>query len=106
MASTTVDEKNDATSPDDVNVDVVVVGAGVCGLAIARAALLALAGDTSVLVCESLPDYGLSTSGRNSEVVHAGIYYSPGSLKAQLCVRGNRLLWEYLQQAGVPHRKW
>lgn len=97
---------DDATSPDDVNVDVVVVGAGVCGLAIARAALLARERDTSVLVIESKSDFGLSTSSRNSEVVHAGIYYPPGSLKAQLCVRGNRLLWEYLQQAGVPHRKW
>lgn len=64
-------------------VDALVVGAGVVGLAVARA--LALAG-REVMVLESEADIGTGTSSRNSEVIHAGIYYPAGSLKAQLCV--------------------
>ena len=70
-------------------VDAVVVGAGVVGLAIARA--LALAG-REVLVLEPADAIGTETSARNSEVVHAGIYYPPGSLKARLCVEGRQRL--------------
>ncbi|MGP1683945.1 MAG: FAD-dependent oxidoreductase, partial [Giesbergeria sp.] len=70
-------------------VDCVVVGAGVVGLAVARA--LAMQG-REVLVLEQASAIGTGTSSRNSEVVHGGIYYASGSLKAQLCVRGRELL--------------
>lgn len=80
-------------------VDAVVVGAGVVGLAVARA--LALRGlDTLLLEQEARP--GLGISSRSSEVVHAGFYYPEGSLKAQLCVRGERLLGEYCAARGLP----
>jgi L-2-hydroxyglutarate oxidase LhgO len=83
-------------------VDVVVVGAGVVGLACARA--LALAGH-EVLVLEREGLYGSGISARNSEVVHAGLYYPAGSLKAQLCVRGRELLLAYCEARGVGHRR-
>jgi len=83
-------------------VDCVVVGAGVVGLAIGRA--LALAG-REVLVLESERHFGTGTSSRNSEVIHAGIYYPAGSLKARLCVEGRRMLYEYCAAHGVAHRK-
>ncbi|MBL8325760.1 MAG: NAD(P)/FAD-dependent oxidoreductase [Rubrivivax sp.] len=82
--------------------DVVVIGAGVVGLAVARE--LALAG-YGVVLLEAAADYGTGTSARNSEVIHAGIYYAPGSLKARLCVRGKSLLYEYAEARGVPHRR-
>ena len=79
----------------------IVIGAGVVGLAIARA----LARDgREVLVLDAAESFGTETSARNSEVVHAGIYYSPGSLKAQLCVAGRRMLYEYCAARGVPVR--
>lgn len=83
-------------------VDCVVIGAGVVGLAVARA--LALAG-REVLVLEACSAIGTQTSSRNSEVIHAGMYYPTGSLKAQLCVRGNRLLYDYCAARGVAHRR-
>ena len=83
-------------------VDCVVVGAGVVGLAVARA--LALAG-REVLVLEAAEAIGTMTSSRNSEVIHAGIYYPQGSLKAQLCVQGKQLLYDYCQARGVGHRR-
>ncbi|TNF61751.1 MAG: NAD(P)/FAD-dependent oxidoreductase [Burkholderiales bacterium] len=83
-------------------VDVVVVGAGVVGLAVARA--LALAG-REVLVLERESRIGSVTSSRNSEVIHAGIYYPPGSLKARHCVRGRALLYRYLEERHVGHRR-
>lgn len=82
-------------------VDCVVIGAGVVGLAVARA--LALAG-REVLVLEACNAIGTQTSARNSEVIHAGIYYPAGSLKARLCVRGKALLYDYCAQRGVAHR--
>ena len=81
-------------------VDCIVVGAGVIGLAVARA--LALAG-RDVLVLEQAGGVGSGASSRNSEVIHAGLYYRPGSLKATLCVRGNRLLYAYLGERGIAH---
>ena len=83
-------------------VDVVVIGAGVVGLAVARA--LALAG-REVVVLESEAAIGQGTSARNSEVIHAGIYYPAGSLKARLCVRGKALLYAYCAERGVDHRR-
>jgi L-2-hydroxyglutarate oxidase LhgO len=80
-------------------VDTVVVGAGVVGLAIARA--LALAG-REVMVIEKEAAIGQGVSSRNSEVVHGGLYYPTGSLKAQLCVRGKELLYAYCAQRGLP----
>jgi L-2-hydroxyglutarate oxidase LhgO len=82
-------------------VDTVVIGAGVVGLACARA--LALAG-REVVVLESEGAIGTATSSRNSEVIHAGIYYPPGSLKAKLCVEGKLALYRYLGERGLPHR--
>ena len=83
-------------------VDCVVVGAGVVGLAIARA-LARLGREVIVLEREGL--IGGHTSSRNSEVIHAGIYYPRGSAKARMCVRGKALLYEYCASRGVPHRR-
>jgi L-2-hydroxyglutarate oxidase LhgO len=82
--------------------DVVVVGGGVVGLACARA--LALAG-REVALLEAEKDFGTHTSSRNSEVIHAGLYYPPGSLKARSCERGRRALYAYLAEKGLPHRR-
>ena len=82
-------------------VDTVVVGAGVVGLAVARA--LQLAG-REVWLLEQAGTFGTATSSRNSEVIHAGIYYPAGSLKARWCVRGKALLYDYCARRGVPHR--
>jgi L-2-hydroxyglutarate oxidase LhgO len=83
-------------------VDCVVIGAGVIGLACARA--LARAG-RDVLVLEQHGQIGTETSSRNSEVIHAGIYYDLGSAKARLCVRGKRLLYEHCEAYQVPFRR-
>ena len=83
------------------DVDCVVVGAGVVGLAVARA--LALAG-REVLVLEAAEGIGTETSSRNSEVIHAGIYYPKGSLMARACVAGKQQLYAYCAERGVPHR--
>lgn len=82
--------------------DSIVVGAGVVGLAIARA--LALSG-RSVLVLERHRFVGQETSSRNSEVIHAGIYYPQGSLKARLCVRGKELLYSYCDSHRVGYKR-
>lgn len=83
-------------------VDCVVVGAGVVGLAVARA--LALQG-REVLVLEAANAIGTGTSSRNSEVIHAGLYYAPGSLKASLCVQGRALLYDYCAERDIDHRR-
>jgi L-2-hydroxyglutarate oxidase LhgO len=82
-------------------IDCAVIGAGVVGLAIARA--LALAG-REVVVLESQGAIGTGNSSRNSEVIHAGMHYSPGSLKAQLCVAGNAMLRDFAASHNVPFR--
>ena len=82
--------------------DAVVIGAGVVGLAVARA--LAMAG-REVVILEAEDAIGTHTSSRNSEVIHAGIYYPKGSLKARSCVAGKELLYEYCVAHGVPHRR-
>jgi len=84
------------------HVECVVVGAGVVGLAVARA--LAMQG-REVLVLEAALAIGTGTSSRSSEVVHAGIYYATGSLKARLCVRGRALLVAFCDRHGVGHRR-
>ncbi|MFG1270489.1 NAD(P)/FAD-dependent oxidoreductase [Xanthobacter versatilis] len=83
-------------------VEAIVAGAGVVGLAVARA--LALAGREVVLV-EAADAVGTGTSSRNSEVIHAGIYYEPGSLKARLCVRGRDQLYDFCESHGVGHKR-
>ena len=83
-------------------IDCAVIGGGVVGLAVARA--LALAG-REVLVLESEGVIGTGTSSRNSEVIHAGIYYPQGSLKARLCVEGKQMLYAYAAERGVPHQR-
>ncbi len=82
-------------------VDCVVVGAGVVGLAVARA--LAMAG-REVIILEAAEGIGTETSSRNSEVIHAGIYYPANSLMARFCVAGRRQLYTYCAEKGVPHR--
>ena len=84
------------------HVDVVVIGAGVVGLAVARA--LALSG-REVLVLESERGIGTGVSARNSEVIHGGLYYPPGSLKARFCVEGNRMLYAYCAERGIGHER-
>jgi 2-hydroxyglutarate dehydrogenase len=84
--------------------DLAVVGAGVVGLAVAREAL---GRDPSlrVAVLEREPQVGLHQTGRNSGVIHAGIYYEPGSLKARLCVAGARELYDFCDSHGIPARR-
>ena len=83
-------------------IDCAGIGAGVVGLAVARA--LAMAG-RDVIVLEAAGAIGTGTSSRNSEVIHAGIYYSKDSLKAELCVAGKHLLYDYCPSRGVDHQK-
>ncbi len=84
------------------HIDVAIIGAGVTGLASARA--LARRG-LSVCLLERHPRPGLDTSTHNSGVIHAGIYYPAGTLKAQLCVEGRRAIYEFCARYGVPHTK-
>ena len=83
------------------HVQAIVIGAGVVGLAVARR--LATAG-VDVIVLEAADMVGTETSSRNSEVIHAGIYYPTGSLKARLCVEGKHRLYDFCASHGVPHR--
>jgi L-2-hydroxyglutarate oxidase LhgO len=84
------------------SVECLVVGAGVIGLAVARA--LARAG-REVIVVEGESGIGAGVSSRNSEVIHAGIYYPPGLVKTRLCVDGNAMLYAFCQDFGVPHKR-
>jgi len=87
-------------------VDAVVIGAGVVGLAVARALTQSSRlGVEELLVLESQEAIGMGTSSRNSEVIHAGIYYAAGSLKALCCVQGKQQLYAYAQERGIPHRR-
>jgi L-2-hydroxyglutarate oxidase LhgO len=83
-------------------VECVVIGAGVVGLAVARE--LAMAG-REVIVLEAAESIGTHTSSRNSEVIHAGLYYPQGSLKARLCVEGKQRLYAYCAERGIPHQR-
>ncbi len=84
------------------SVECLVVGAGVIGLAVARA--LARAG-REVIVVEGESGIGGGVSSRNSEVIHAGIYYPPGLVKTRLCVDGKAMLYAFCQEFGVPHKR-
>src|SRR3979409_1696105 len=82
-------------------VECVVVGAGVIGLAVARRRAQS---GREVVVLEAAEGIGTVTSSRNSEVIHAGIYYPAGSLMARMCVAGQQALYEYCRGHGIPHR--
>jgi (S)-2-hydroxyglutarate dehydrogenase len=84
--------------------DVVVVGAGILGLAVARE-VLRRRPDARLTVLERHADVGSEQTGRNSGVIHAGIYYAPGSLKARLCVEGARDLYAYCEDRGIAHAR-
>ena len=87
---------------EDFATTVAVIGAGVVGLAVAER----LSADGhEVLVLERNGAFGRETSSRNSEVIHAGLQYPPGSLKARLCVEGNQMLYEICARAGIPHQR-
>ncbi len=81
---------------------IVIVGGGVVGCAIARALSTRW---SDVFVLEALPKIGMGASSRNSGVIHSGLYYPPGSLKARHCLRGNQLTYEFCAAHGVPHRR-
>ncbi|MBZ5659166.1 MAG: NAD(P)/FAD-dependent oxidoreductase [Acidobacteriia bacterium] len=78
-----------------------IIGGGVVGCAVARAVSERW---SDVFLVEEMPKFGMGASTRNSGVIHSGIYYPPGSLKAQLCVSGNRMMYEFCAAHGVPHR--
>ena len=75
-------------------VDLIIVGAGVVGLAVAAELSQSLS-DPEIMLMDRHPKFGQDTSSRNSEVIHAGMYYPPNTLKAKLCVEGNPLLYEF-----------
>ena len=81
--------------------NVLIIGGGVVGCAVARAVSQRW---SDVFLVEQMPRLGMGASTRNSGVIHSGIYYPPGSLKAQLCVAGNRMLYEFCAAHHVPHR--
>jgi len=81
-------------------IDTVIIGAGIIGLAIARKFALR---NKDVLVIEEQPTFGTITSSRNSGVIHAGVYYDKGSLKSELCPKGNRLLYDYCEKRKISH---
>src|SRR5215207_5730511 len=91
-----------ATAPREC--DIAVVGAGILGLAVARELGGRRPGDT-ITVLEREARVGTGQTGRNSGVVHGGIYYASGSLKARLCVEGARLLYEYCDEHRVPYER-
>jgi len=85
-----------------MDVNICIIGAGVVGLAIARQLSR---NEDKIVILEKNSKFGQETSSRNSEVIHSGIYYKPGSFKARLCVRGNRLLYSYLKEKIIGHQK-
>jgi L-2-hydroxyglutarate oxidase LhgO len=87
---------------DSSRIDIAVIGAGVVGVCIARSLARSA---KSLFIFEKNHTFGEETSSRNSEVIHAGIYYTPGSLKATLCVEGRTKLYDYLETRAIPHKK-
>ncbi|XP_061360555.1 L-2-hydroxyglutarate dehydrogenase, mitochondrial [Gastrolobium bilobum] len=102
MSSIETERTTTSYSVPKEKVDCIVIGAGVVGIAVARA--LAHKG-REVLVIESAPTFGTGTSSRNSEVIHAGIYYPRNSFKAIFCVRGRDMLYEYCSKHDIPHKQ-
>ncbi|CAL0299189.1 unnamed protein product [Lupinus luteus] len=100
-SNTSTESTTSYTVPKE-KVECIVIGAGVVGIAVARA--LALKG-RDVLVIESAPTFGTCTSSRNSEVIHAGIYYPHNSFKALFCVRGREMLYEYCSKHNIPQKQ-
>ncbi len=84
------------------SVEAVVIGAGVIGLATARALSK---NNIEVLILEQEESFGTHTSSRNSEVIHAGIYYNKDSLKAKFCLKGNKMLYDYCKLRNIPHNR-
>lgn len=84
--------------------DILIIGAGVIGLA-AAAELATRYRSYSITILERNSRFGLETSSRSSEVIHSGIYYPPGSLKARLCAEGNPLLYRFCEKWDIPHRR-
>jgi len=82
--------------------DITIIGAGVIGLA---AAYYLSQGKNDVLVLEQYDSFGRETSSRNSEVIHAGLYYPKGSLKSETCIKGRKLLYDFLKSNNIPHKK-
>src|SRR6266849_606624 len=82
-------------------VNVLIIGGGVVGCAIAEALSFRF---QDVFLVEQFPKFGMSTSTRNSGVIHSGIYYQKNSLKARHCVEGNRMMYEFCAKHNVPHR--
>jgi L-2-hydroxyglutarate oxidase len=93
-----------ASAGPPAHCDLLVVGAGILGLAVARE-LLSRRRGLRLTVLEREPEVGLHQTGHNSGVIHAGIYYKPGSLKAKLCVEGAHKLYEFCERRGVPYRR-
>src|SRR5688572_27219357 len=91
-----------ATSPNHSRYDLVIIGGGIVGLATAREALLRQP-DQRLLVLEKEADIAMHQAGHNSGVLHAGIYYKPGSLKARACAQGRAEMVEYCQQKSIPY---
>ncbi len=85
-------------------VDLLIIGAGVVGLAVA-AELSKQFNDKSLVLLEQHSKFGQETSSRNSEVIHSGIYYPTGSLKAKLCVEGNQRLYQFCREWEIPHKR-
>ncbi len=85
----------------DFNTDTVIIGAGVVGLAIGK---VLSEQNKEILILEELSEFGQITSSRNSGVIHAGIYYSEKTLKAKMCVEGNKMMYEYCKKFSIPHR--
>ena len=85
--------------------DYVIVGSGIVGLAIAKRLSEQFGSNRSIVLLEAENSFGHGTSSRNSEVIHAGIYYPPQSEKAALCIEGRRLLYEYVAERDIPHAR-
>jgi glycerol-3-phosphate dehydrogenase len=90
--------------------DIVIIGGGVVGCALAMELAVRSTGRDparalDILLLESMPHVGMASSTRNSGVIHSGVYYAPGSLKARLCVEGNQQLYQFCEAHGVPHRR-
>src|SRR5436309_2001326 len=87
------------------SIDILVIGAGVVGLAVADALAKEMGSERTIFLIDRHAKFGQEASSHNSEVIHAGIYYKPGSYKATSCIRGRTLLYSYCDSHGIPHRK-